>query len=60
MKAHYKENSEIHQCITLSLSEIKKNESIFITASYFWSNSANTFISSHCPMAVTLVVPEDK
>ena len=33
---------------------------MLIADSYFWSNSANTFISSHCPMTVTLAVPEDK
>jgi hypothetical protein len=45
---------DLDQCITLSLSNIKKNEPMLRSASYFWSNAFNAFIFGHEPMIVTL------
>jgi hypothetical protein len=42
---------DLDQCIALSLSNIKKNEPMLKSASYFWSNA---FIFGHGPMTVTL------
>ena len=45
---------DLDQCIALSLSNIKKNEPLLRSASYFWSNAFNTFIFGHGPMIVTM------
>jgi len=45
---------DLDQCIALSLSNIKKNEPMLRSASYFWSNAFNAFIFGHGPMMVTL------
>lgn len=45
---------DLHQCITLSLSDLKKNEPMLIAASYIWLNSTNTFMFAHGPMTFTL------
>jgi hypothetical protein len=47
------EQYKISQCITLSLSEISRNESLLIAASYFWSDAINAFLFGHGPMAPT-------
>jgi ubiquinone/menaquinone biosynthesis C-methylase UbiE len=47
-------HSDLHQCITLSLSDLKKNEPMLIAVSYFWLNSTNTFMFGHGPMTITL------
>jgi hypothetical protein len=45
---------KINQCITLSLSDMSRNESLLIVSSYFWSDALNTFLFSNGPMAPTL------
>ena len=45
---------DLDQCIALSLSNIKKNEPMLKSTSYFWSNAFNVFIFGHGPMTVTL------
>jgi hypothetical protein len=49
------ENYKINQCITLSLSEMSRNESLLIAASYFWSDAINAFFFGHGSMSPTLV-----
>ena len=44
----------IGRCITLSLSEMPKNESLLIAASYFWSDALNDFLFGHGPFTLTL------
>ena len=44
----------LNQCLTLSLSEMKRNDSLLIFASYFWSNTLNAFVFCHGPMTITL------
>jgi hypothetical protein len=44
----------LDQRIALSLSNIKKNELMLRSTSYFWSNAFNTFLFGHGPMIVTL------
>ena len=45
----------IGQCITLSLSEMIRNEPMLISASYFLSNALNAFLFGHGPMTPTLL-----
>ena len=45
---------DLSQCLNLSLSGMKRNDSLLIVASYFWSNTLNTFIFGHDPMTITL------
>ena len=45
---------DLNQCLTLSLSEMERNDSLLISASYFWSNALNAFIFGHGPMTITL------
>ena len=45
---------EIDQCIDLSLSNMARNESILIAASYFWSDTLNAFLFGHGLMMPTL------
>ena len=45
---------DLNQCLTLSLSEMGRNDSLLISASYFWSNTLNTFVFCHGPMTITL------
>ena len=33
---------------------MERNDSLLIVASYFWSNTLNTFIFGHGPMTITL------
>ena len=44
----------MNQCLTLSLSEMEQNNSLSISASYFWSNTLNAFVFGHGPMTITL------
>ena len=44
----------MNQCLTLSLSGMERNDSLLISASYFWSNALNAFVFSHGPMTITL------
>ena len=44
----------VDQCITLSLSDMKKNEPLLKAACYFWSNSFNAFMFKQGPMTPTL------
>ena len=44
----------MNQCLTLSLSEMERNDSLLISTSYFWSNALNAFIFGHGPMTITL------
>ena len=44
---------DLNQCLTLSLSEMERNDSLLISASYFWSNALNAFIFGHGPMTIT-------
>ena len=34
---------------------MERNDSLLISASYFWSNSLNAFVFGHGPMTITLV-----
>jgi len=45
---------DLNQCLTLSLSGMERNDSLLISASYFWSNTLNAFIFCHGPMTITL------
>ena len=45
---------DLNQCLTLSLFEMERNDSLLISASYFWSNALNAFIFGHGPMTITL------
>ena len=45
---------DLNQCLTLSLSEMERNDSLLISASYFWSNALNAFVFGHGPMTITL------
>ena len=45
---------DLNQCLTLSLSDMERNDSLLISASYFWSNALNTFIFGHSLMTITL------
>lgn len=45
---------DLQQCITLTLSDLRKNEPMLIAACYFWLNSANSFVFGHGPMTPTL------
>jgi hypothetical protein len=45
---------DIGQCINLSLSNMARNESMLIAASYFWSDTLNAFLFGHGPMTPTL------
>ena len=45
---------DLNQCLTLSLSEMERNDSLLISTSYFWSNTLNAFIFCHGPMTITL------
>jgi len=42
------------QCISLSLSDIKKNEPMLKDACFFWSNTYNAFLFRQGPMSPTL------
>ena len=43
-----------NQCLTLSLFGMERNDSLLISASYFWSNALNAFVFGHGPMTITL------
>ena len=45
---------DLNQCLTLSLSRMERNDSLLISASYFWSNALNAFVFGHGPMTITL------
>ena len=45
---------DLNQCLTLSLSGMERNDSLLISASYFWSNILNTFVFGHDLMTITL------
>ena len=45
---------DLNQCLTLSLSGMERNDSLLISASYFWSNALNAFVFGHGPMTITL------
>ena len=45
---------DLHQCLTLSLFGMERNDSLLISASYFWSNALNAFVFGHGPMTITL------
>ena len=44
----------LNQCLTLSVSRMERNDSLLISASYFWSNTLNAFVFGHGPMTITL------
>ena len=44
----------MNQCLTLLLFEMERNDSLLISASYFWSNTLNAFVFGHGPMTITL------
>ena len=48
------ELSDLNQCLTLLLSGMERNDSLMISASYFWSNTLNAFVLGHGPMTFTL------
>ena len=45
---------DLNQCLTLSLSEMERNDPLLISASYFWSNTLNAFVFGHGPMTISL------
>ena len=45
---------DLNQCLTLLLSKMERNDSLLISASYFWSNTLNAFVFGHGPMTITL------
>ena len=45
---------DLNQCLTLSLSEMERNDLLLISTSYFWSNTLNAFVFGHGPMTITL------
>lgn len=45
---------DLRYCLLLSLSNMKRNESMLIASSYFWSNALNCFVFGHGPMSITL------
>jgi len=45
---------KLDQCIRLSIADMEKNESMMIAASFFWSDTFNTFIFGHGPASPTL------
>ena len=45
---------DLNQCLTLSLSGMERNDSLLISACYFWSNALNAFVFCHGPMTITL------
>ena len=45
---------DLNQCLKLSLSGMERNDSLLISASYFWSNTLNAFVFGHGPMTITL------
>ena len=53
-KAEDWEIYNLNQCLTLSLSGMERNDSLLISASYFWSNTLNAFVFGHGPMTITL------
>jgi hypothetical protein len=48
---------KINQCITLSLSDMSRNESLLIVASYFWSDAINALLFCHGLMSPTSIFP---
>ena len=46
---------DIRQCITLTLSEMIRNEPMLVLASYFLSDALNAFMFGHGPMTPTLL-----
>ena len=46
--------SDLNQYLTLSLSGIERNDSLLISAFYFWSNTLNAFVFCHGPITITL------
>ena len=48
------EVSDLNQCLTLSLSGMERNDSLLISAFYFWSNTLNAFVFGHGLMTITL------
>ena len=44
----------MNQYLTLSLSRIERNDSLLISAFYFWPNTVNAFVFGHGPMTITL------
>ena len=53
-KARDWEIYDLNQCLTLSLSGMERNDSLLISAFYFWSNTLNAFIFCHGPITITL------
>ena len=53
-KAEDWEVYDLNQCLTLSLSGMERNDSLLISASYFWSNALDAFVFGHGPMTITL------
>ena len=45
---------DLNQCLTLSLSDMERNDSLLISTSYFWSNILNAFVFCHGPTTITL------
>jgi hypothetical protein len=44
----------IDQCIRLSITDMERNESMLIAASYLWSDTFNAFIFGHGPSSPKL------
>ena len=53
-KARDWEIYDLNKCLTLSLSGMERNDSLLISASYFWSNTLNAFVFCHGLMTITL------
>ena len=49
-----RDERKLDQCIRLSITDMERNESLLIAASYFWSNTLNAFLFGHSPASPTL------
>ena len=49
------EQYDISQCLNLSLSKMIRNEPMFISSSFFWSDAINAFLFGHGPLTPTLL-----
>lgn len=57
MAAHKRvfwEENDIAQCLTVSLAEMERNNSLLIAATHFWLDAINAFIFKQGPMTPTL------
>lgn len=53
-QSHWEEMG-VAQCLALSLADLKKDEPMPSVASYFWSDTFNSFLFNHGPMTPTFL-----